>query len=350
MSNQTPLTALSLFSGAGGLDLGFHRTGKVQSVACYEYNEIFAQTLEYNLEKLTSRNSNIRPEVLVEDLSDNELMNNLIKKWSGTDIVFGGPPCQSFSIMGKTIDGKKLGINDPRGSLIYSYLKVIEGVNPRAFLFENVPNIINIDDGEVVKFLQSEFRRMGYSIWSGILCAADFGAYTFRKRFFMIGLRGNVSIDAPQPTHSELGQLDFFSNNLKKWKKCGVVFEEIEEAIAQGKTIYNNEKTTHNPKTIERFSKLEFGETDNVRKRNRINPHGAAHSIYVGGVIGKLQARPHIHPFEPRELTARECAMIQGFPIDWKIAGPQDAALLQAANAVPVQLAEALANHICKYL
>jgi DNA (cytosine-5)-methyltransferase 1 len=350
MSIQTPLTAISLFSGAGGLDLGFHLTGKVQSVACYEYNEIFAQTLKYNLDKLTNPNSNFRPEIFAEDLSDEVLMSNLVEKWSGTDIVFGGPPCQSFSIMGKTVEGKKLGINDPRGSLIYSYLKVIDGVKPSAFLFENVPNIVNIDDGEVVKFLQSQFRNMGYSIWSGILCAADFGSYTFRKRFFIIGLRGEVEIEAPQPTHSELGQLDFFSNNLKRWKKCGVVFEELEDAIAQGREIYNHEKTTHNPKTIERFSKLEFGETDNVRKRNRINPDGAAHSIYVGGVIGKLQARPHIHPFEPRELTARECAMIQGFPIDWKIAGPQDAALLQAANAVPVQLAEALANHICGYL
>ena len=322
----------------------------MQSVACFEFNEIFAETLKSNLDKLSCSRTKQIPEVLVQDLSDPRLLSELINRWSGVDIVFGGPPCQSFSIMGKTVDGKKLGTKDARGSLIYSYLDVIEGVRPKAFLFENVPNIVNIDDGAVVNDLKTALKDMGYSLWSGILRAADFGAFTFRRRFFIIGILGEHNIEPPKASHSEAGGFDLFSGDIKKWRACGEIFEKIEDAIRRGENLGSHEKTQHNPKTIERFSKLSFGETDNIRKRNRINPHGSAHSIYVGGVIGKLQARPHIHPFEPRELTARECAMIQGFPMDWKISGPQDAALLQAANAVPVQLAEALGNHICDCL
>lgn len=350
VGGRVPFSALSLFSGAGGLDLGFHRTGRVQSVACYEFNEIFAETLKSNLDKLSWPHTQQKPEVNLHDLADSSSVSEIIKRWSGVDIVFGGPPCQSFSIMGKTVNGKKLGTKDERGSLIYSYLDVIEGVKPKAFLFENVPNIVNIEDGAVVDGLRAAFKEMGYSLWSGILRAADFGAFTFRRRFFIIGILGEQSFEPPQAFHSKVGQSDLFSGNIKKWKACGEIFEEIEDAIRRGEEIGNHEKTRHNPQTIERFSKLAYGETDNVRKRNRINPYGSAHSIYVGGIIGKLQARPHIHPFEPRELTARECAMIQGFPIDWKISGPQDAALMQAANAVPVQLAEALGDYICDCL
>jgi DNA (cytosine-5)-methyltransferase 1 len=344
------LSALSLFSGAGGLDLGFHRSRLIRSLACYEYDDTFAETLRINLSKFGELSSDHVPEICVEDLSDANVLERLIERWRGVDIVFGGPPCQSFSIMGKTVNGKKLGVLDERGSLVYSFATVVENILPKAFLFENVPNIRNIDDGSLVERLRAHFERCGYKLWSGILCAADFGAYTFRKRFFIIGFRELEEIPSPTPTHSKTPQYDMFAGQTERWRCCGDLFKFLGEAIRDNGEIYNHEKTKHTTETIERFGKLKYGETDNIRKRNRLDPERPAHSIYVGGKTGKLQARSHIHPYEPRELTARECAMIQGFPLDWRFAGRQDSVLLQAANAVPVQLAEALGNYIATNL
>jgi len=347
MNNKT-YSAISLFSGAGGLDLGFHNTGRVKSLACYEYDEIFSETLHLNLHRLDVDGQ--RPNIHQQDLSSAEVITEVNKKYQGADIVFGGPPCQSFSIMGSTSSGEKLGTKDPRGQLVYSFLDVIQSVRPLAFLFENVPNIVNIDKGAVVDNLTKAFREMGYGLWSGIICAADFGARTFRKRFFIIGIRDATEVPAPTTTHTKDHQLDMFSTTKLPWNNSASIFEAIKEYEISGHTLANHEKVNHTEATKERFGKLNFGETDNIRKRNRIDPFRPAHSVYVGGKVGKLQARTHIHPYEPRELTARECALIQGFPIDWLLAGRTDAAVQQAANAVPVELACGLAKHIVRQL
>jgi DNA (cytosine-5)-methyltransferase 1 len=347
MGNIT-YSAVSLFSGAGGLDLGFHNTGRVRSVACYEYDPIFSETLRLNRNRLVVGGRH--PEIHQHDLSSPEVVAELKTRYGGADIVFGGPPCQSFSIMGKTSSGVKLGTKDPRGQLVYSFLNIIEDVRPLGFLFENVPNIVNIEHGSVVDRLSKAFRSVGYGLWSGIICAADYGARTFRKRFFIIGIRDVAEVPSPKATHMQGDQLEIFEETKLPWNSSKSIFETIRQYESSGRPLANHEKINHSEATKERFGKLAFGETDNIRKRNRIDPSRPAHSVYVGGKVGKLQARTHIHPYEPRELTARECALIQGFPIDWLLAGRTDAAVQQAANAVPVELACAMATHIVRLL
>lgn len=346
--NNIIYSAVSLFSGAGGLDIGFHNTGRVKSVACYEYDEIFSETLRLNQHRLAVGGQ--CPNIHQQDLSSKTVIADLKSKYSGVNLVYGGPPCQSFSIMGKTLAGKKLGTEDPRGQLVYSFASVIEGVRPLGFLFENVPNIVNIEEGAIVDFLKKAFRSMGYGLWDGILCAADFGALTFRKRYIIIGILDMAQVPAPKATHTKEAQSELFGTPKLPWNTSKSIFETIREYEISGRTLVNHDKVKHSEATKERFGKLKFGETDNVRKRNRIDPSRPAHSVYVGGKVGKLQARTHIHPYEPRELTARECALVQGFPIDWMLSGPPDAAVQQAANAVPVELACSLATHIVRLL
>jgi len=341
-------SAISLYSGAGGLDIGFHNTGRVRSVACYEFDEIFSETLRLNRDRLAV--NGVSPIVHQEDLSKEEVVYNLRSKYKGTDIVFGGPPCQSFSIMGKTLSGQKLGTGDPRGMHVYSFLNIIKSVCPVAFLFENVPNIINIKSGALVEELKQAFQSMGYGLWTGIVCAADFGARTFRRRYIILGIRGIAQIPEPTATHTEKAQAELFGTPKLPWKTSKSIFETIKQYELSGYALANHDKVKHSEATKQRFEKLRFGETDNVRKRNRIDPSRPAHSVYVGGTLGKLQARTHIHPYEPRELTARECALVQGFPIDWLLSGRTDAAVQQAANAVPVELAQSLATHIVQLL
>lgn len=333
--------AISLFSGAGGLDLGFHNTGLVRSSACYEVNQIFSDTLRANAHRLRVGSCESQPAIYQEDLSDEAVLDKVRARSTATDIVFGGPPCQSFSIM-----GKKGGVKDSRGALIYSFEQIVASLKPRCFLFENVPNFASIDSGITArKFIQS-FEELGYSTWSGVLCAADFGAFTFRRRFFVIGSLERAKMSPPVPTHSAQPQDTLPGMGLEPWRKCGEVFESIDSWLKRGRPLLNNDAVKHKPEVIERFHALRHGETDRIRKRNRLDPEQPAHSVYVGGVPGKSQARPHIHPYLPRELTPRECAAIQGFPLDWHFAGKSDAVMLQAANAVPVQLAEGLANYL----
>jgi len=333
--------AISLFSGAGGLDLGFHSTGMVTSLACYEVDPIFSETLRVNAHRLGAGSSDLQPTIYQEDLSDEAVLEQITARSNGVDIIFGGPPCQSFSIM-----GKKDGINDSRGALIFSFAKVVASLKPRCFLFENVPNFASIDSGRTARNFIQAFEERGYSTWSGILCAADFGAYTFRRRFFVFGSLERTKLSSPVPTHSELTQDGLPGIGLAPWRKCGEIFEGIEAWLARGLPLLNHEAVKHKPEVIDRFRALHYGETDPVRKRNRLDPRKPAHSVYVGGVPGKSQARPHIHPYLPRELTPRECAAIQGFPLDWQFCGKSDAVMLQAANAVPVQLAQGVANHL----
>jgi len=339
--------AISLFSGAGALDLGFHNTGNIRTLACYEYEEDCCRTLELNRSKLrTGGRRSGYPRVVRADLSDRGVIDSISRLGVEIDVVYGGPPCQSFSIM-----GKKGGIRDSRGALIFSFLDSVSRLRPKVFLFENVPHFSTINRGRVARGILRDFEQEGYSLWSGILNAADFGALTFRRRFFILGVEGDSTVPPPRPTHTNSSQAGRFeSEGLDPWRTCERVFVEIETAEKTGRALPNHELVNHTPATIERFRNLAFGETDNVRKRNRLDPDRPAHSIYVGGNPGKLQARTHIHPYLPREITARECALIQGLPLDWEFSGRRDSAVLQAANAVPVPLAHALASHLISLL
>ena len=242
--------------------------------------------------------------------------------------------------------GKKGGIGDSRGALIFSFVDVLKHLRPKSFLFENVPNFATIEQGAIARKLNDEFRKLEYSLWSGTLCAADFGAFTFRRRYFVIGIQGSQAVMRPEPTHTEMDCGGLLDDPKPGWLNCGRLFQQIMELEFEGRSLTHHEPVKHSEAVVQRFNKLAPGETDNIRKRNRLDPNRPAHSVYVGGVTGKRQSRSHIHPFLPRELTARECAAIQGFPLDWKFAGASDAAMLQAANAVPVELGTALALHM----
>ena len=178
--------------------------------------------------------------------------------------------------------------------------------------------------------------------------AADYGAVTFRERFFMIGVLCVSSIRPPLPTHIDpthisLFQEDMFGKNLIPWVTCGEVLERFGR-INNLDEIKNHVFVNHKPETIRRFSRLQHGERDQIRRRNRLDPARPSYTIFVGGELGKLQARTHIHPFEDREPTPRECAVIHGFPDSWEFEGNLDFALLQVANSVPIPLGNHMAN------
>jgi DNA (cytosine-5)-methyltransferase 1 len=333
---------LSLFSGAGGLDLGLEETGLFETAVCADHFDDALATLRKNAgHPLSHGGRALEQAALCDlDLSDEPLARIVASAGQDhrSDFVVGGPPCQSFSVI-----GKRRGLTDPRGNLVLSYLSVVEGVRPRGFIFENVPGFATIHGGDTYRQLLTEFRKLGYGIWSGVVCAADFGTATVRERLFIIGVLGAKDrLPGPSSTHGPIDELENAFPGMEDrlpWVTSADVLRDVPHNAP------NHTLVAHTAAVIERFEKLAPGERDDARRRNRLDPSKPAYTLFAGGILGKKQARTHIHPFQPRELSPRECARIHGFPDTWEFYGEHDSVLLQIANSVPVPLAAAMGRH-----
>jgi DNA (cytosine-5)-methyltransferase 1 len=325
---------VSLFAGAGGLDLGFSQTSRYQIALSLDFNSDCTSTLQSN-----SNYFGTLHKAFTADISDPEtlaLICSVVRPDNEPVVLIGGPPCQSFSVL-----GKRRGTEDKRGSLIYSYLECLRALRPDGFLFENVPGLQTIESGRPLQWLIQEFQSLGYFIWSGVLCAADFGDATVRERFIILGSKVRPPTP-PIPTHERIMKqpsLEMFASKMP-WRTS---FEAIGDLVSQDSSLNAHSVVNHKAEVVERFSRLSPGERDDARRRNRLMADQPSFTLFAGGIIGKLQARTHIHPILPRELTPRECARLHSFPDDYLFCGRHDSQLVQVANSVPVSLARSLA-------
>jgi DNA (cytosine-5)-methyltransferase 1 len=212
------LSAVSLFAGAGGMDLGFKDFFKVN--AANEYIRTFSETLTLNFPKTA---------IINEDLAHIEGRDMFPK---GTpDLVFGGPPCQPFSAA-----GKQRGVNDPRGQLVREYLRIVSELEPPYFVMENVPGLISNAGGGALKFIQTVADSIGYATEAMVLTATDYGVPQRRNRLFVIGRRNALErpFGPPPPTHtrSPIEQIDLLG--LLPCATVGEAFEGLPEAEPRG--------------------------------------------------------------------------------------------------------------------
>ncbi|MFC7959675.1 DNA cytosine methyltransferase [Rhodococcoides kroppenstedtii] len=316
--NEAPqLRVLSLFSGAGGLDLGFEAAGAL-TVACVDNDPESCKTLRYN-----------RPEWAVHETDIRDFEPEL----SDIDIVIGGPPCQGFSSAGK---GNP---NDARNFLWQEYFRVVDAVRPRAIVLENVSALSHGRNGDHLNGIISALESSGYEFAMGVLNAAHFGVPQSRKRLIVIGLKdGTPSLPAPT-THVPM---------------------TVKEAIGDLETsrfdpAFSHVSPRHAPHVVERWSLLEPGQVDPNYRRGRLDYDKPSVTIRAGGGYGPrgdhlAGFHPPIHPTQPRQLTVREAARIQSFPDDWVLLGSKTAQGRQIGNAVPVKLGEAIARHVVELL
>lgn len=317
---------VSLFSGGGGLDLGAYCAG-FESKFVSDVKPAYTATIKRNL-----------PHVTVYNDDAMQLTAAKIREMSGLkdeiDLIIAGPPCQSFSIM-----GKRDSLDDPRGKLTIKYFDLIAGVRPRAFLFENVPGLLTVNEGKDFSLLWDFIlKKTGYNLFRKVLKATDFGVPQIRERLFVIGFRADV-----------------VSNMFKFPQKCsakksiglpipvpsGFALEDVEE-------LPNHEIRVHSPDVIERFKKVPQGKRDRGSYCDRIDPSLPSHTILIGSSVGG--ARPHIHPTEHRVLTVREAARIQSFPDWYEFGGGRTEQYRQVGNAVPPLLAYEVVRQIKKVL
>ena len=196
-----PLKAMSLFSGAGGMDIGAEQAVlgamRIETKMASEYWADACRTL--------SGHYRDRASVVPTDVSEVEDPQKHWRLFSGEkqrpDIVFGGPPCQAFSQA-----GKQKGLDDERGGMVFHFLRFVEHIGPEFFVMENVPNLKGTGGGRLYRHIFEQMQRLGYDVTVCSLLAADFGAPQRRRRLFFIGSRMG-RVEPPPPTHSSESRL-----------------------------------------------------------------------------------------------------------------------------------------------
>jgi DNA (cytosine-5)-methyltransferase 1 len=318
---------VSFFSGAGGLDLGFEALGFDHRLLV-EKIPLFCETLRFN-----------RPNWAVSsgDVSNKDDMVAQVSKHIGAarqfDGVFvGGPPCQSFSIAANQRfsrsgeNFKRTGFShETNGNLLFDYIALIKHFKPRAFLIENVPGLMELDNGEQLATACAELEAAGYTINPPeVLVASNYRIPQQRQRLFVIGSR----------TGKQFQPLDRSSEPLD----CGAVFEQSLEGVE------NHVTRAHSAESVARYMKLKYGARDQLGRVDRLDPAKPSKTIIAGGNAGG--GRSHLHPYIPRTLSVRESARIQTFPDDYVFKGPVARQFTQVGNAVPPVLAAQLAKAI----
>lgn len=329
---RMPLTALSLFSGGGGLDLGFSASGF--KVGCSSDIDPFScQTLLINSGKMPFYSHAHSIAADITKVTAEDLLSESGLEKGNIDLVIGGPPCQAFSVF-----GRRKGLDDPRGNLVWEYERIIREVMPRAFVFENVAGLKSIHDGKLYDDILEELTMDGaYTVSAHHYQIAEFGIPQFRDRVFFIGARNGVKVPQMKPTHGE-GLL-----GLKPYRT-------VKEALrllpvpGYGGQVANHTGRKHSKRIIDRYQSLQFGERDHKTRINKLHPERPSFTIIVGSDKGG--GKGHVHPYDPREVTPRESARMQTFPDWWEFHGTGRHVIRQVGNAVPPLFAALLAEHI----
>jgi DNA (cytosine-5)-methyltransferase 1 len=346
MSNNTK-TVIDLFCGCGGLSHGFIEAG-YEVLLGIDYWKDAIDTFESNHKNSKGLIADLFKET-PEEISRKTGIKN-------ADLIVGGPPCQGFSIAGKRI------IDDERNKLYKSFVKFVKFYQPKAFVLENVPNIVSMGKGVVKDNIIEDFEKLGYKVVCKILMASEFGVPQNRKRAFFVGIKGNEEFVFPSPIIEKLitskeAISDLPEDSLIDGAEYS--FEpksEYQTFIRKdSKGVYNHQITLHKEKTINIISMVPDGgnykdlpiELHQTRKVNiawtRLNSKKPSFTIDTGH-------NHHFHYKFNRVPTARESARLQSFPDNFVFMNGKTSQLKQIGNAVPPLLAKILAEDLIKYI
>jgi modification methylase ngoFVII len=319
---------VSIFSGCGGLDYGFHMEG---------YETIWANDFsEWAVKSFAANFGN------VIKLSDITKINPYIdKSIPECDIVLGGFPCQDFSII-----WKQPGLNGTRGGLFRHFAEFVDAKKPKAFVAENVKGLLTANKGKAIDTIVKDFESItpGYVVKPHLYNFAEYGVPQFRERVLFVGIRVDTGFDFvhPKPTHGPNGSMPYVT--------AGQALKDVEKVLANNEHINIKEKTRHMLELIP-----EGGNFTDIPKD---------HPLYVKGMISHVYRRIKLdepaktiiaaggggtwgyHYPEPRPLTNRERARLQSFPDDFIFEGSITEVRRQIGNAVPPVGVRAVAKRL----
>ena len=325
-------TSIELFAGAGGLALGVEKAG-FNTLGLIEFDKDAADTLKKNRPNWNVINDDIA------NISCMDLEKYFSIKKGELDLLSGGAPCQAFSYA-----GKRLGLEDARGTLLYHCVLFLEKLQPKMFLFENVRGLLTHDHGKTYSTMLDIFTRAGYTIDKQVLNAWNYGVPQKRERLITIGIRNDlvgkteyrfpkahsykpvlrdVLLDCPDGPGVPYGEK---KRKIFELVPAGGYWRDIDPAIAK--------------EYMKSCWDMEGGRTGILRRMSMDEP-----SLTVLTSPSQKQTE-RCHPLEARPFTVRENARCQTFPDDWEFCGNVSSQYKQVGNAVPVNLAYDIAKEI----
>jgi DNA (cytosine-5)-methyltransferase 1 len=306
------MRVLSLFSGAGGMDLGFKQAG---------HEIVWANDFDADASETYRRN--IGDHIVQGDIREID-----ISEVPDADIVIGGFPCQGFSRANMLRS-----TNDDRNTLYLEFLRVIRLKQPKYFVAENVSGILSLDGGNVIKQIVHDFERAGFNVEYRLLNLADFGVPQSRRRVIFLGWRKDIDSrqrpQFPPETHSSKP-----CSNQKPWVTIGYVLKNIPEPSASHSL--KNHVCSQYKVSIRDFT-----------GHRKTDPSKPSPTILARG-NGKGGVCAIHHPNSLRRLSVRESALIQTFPKNFVFCGGLNSMYRQVGNAVPVRFAFQLAKQLMK--
>lgn len=325
---------LSLFSGCGGLDLGFEKAG-FDIVVANEFDKTIWNTYETNHPKTKLIKGDIR-NIGVDNLPDN------------IDGIIGGPPCQSWSNA-----GAMRGINDKRGQLFYEYIRIIKEVQPKFFLAENVSGMLSSRHEEAVLNILRLFDEAGYDITLKLVNAKNYGIAEERKRIFLVGFRRDLNIKFEFPKGSTEKSEDRLTLRDVIWDLQDTAIPALEKNKHNPKAINNNEYYTgsYSPIFMSRNRVKNWDEqaytVQASGRQCQLHPQAPKMEKIEKDRYGFVKDKEHLY----RRMTVREIARIQGFLDNFKFTYKNiDDGYKMIGNAVPVNLAYEIALGIREVL
>ncbi|OLS38277.1 DNA (cytosine-5-)-methyltransferase [Alkalihalophilus pseudofirmus] len=340
---------IDLFSGVGGLSLGFRQAG---------FNVLLANEIDKDISKAYVAN-HPGGKMINEDITKLDIPSLFNPYKGNVDIIIGGPPCQGFSQKG----ARKI-LEDERNFLFKYYLKVVEYLKPKYFLMENVPNLLTSNKGSFKEDIYKEFQKIGYELDSDIINAFDYGIPQNRKRAFILGkLEDEVNLSLG--CFEKVTAWDAISDLA--YLNSGEGIEEQDYVFSANTSyqkylrrdsikLYNHVATKHSELAIKRLKLIPPEQGKEALPKEHLTK-----SIYSGTWSRIIKNEPSVtittrfdtpssgrfsHPYLHRAITVREAARLQSFPDNFIFLGPKTSQMKQVGNAVPPLLANRIAEAI----
>ncbi len=382
MKQNRPI-AVDLFAGAGGMTLGFEQAG-FDVLASVEIDPIHCATHKFNFPFWTVL---CQP---VEETTSQDIRQNSAIGEQEIDVVFGGPPCQGFSLIGKR------SFQDPRNSLVFHYIRLVLALQPKFFVMENVKGMTAGKHQEFIAQIINEFESNGYQVKQKyqVLNSAYFGVPQNRERLFILGCRHDIELpnypdtitqpakqkksalshqlnlsptvwealqDLPEiEKYDELYQRDWVVAELGKPSDYGLLLRGLNSANNNygyqrhydPGILTSSLRTKHSLESMTRFAATPHGKTEKISRFYKLDPQGICNTLRAGTPSNRgafTSPRP-IHPFLPRCITVREAARLHSYPDWFRFHCTKWHGFRQVGNSVPPLLAKAVGLEIIKCL
>jgi DNA (cytosine-5)-methyltransferase 1 len=366
--------AISLFSGGFGLDLGLEQAG-FQTVAVVENDPDAVKTIALNrpflAESAVPRSiRDVSAETLLEEGGRALNLGRALQR-NEVDLVAGGPPCQSFSTA-----GRRGSVNDPRGSLFMDFVRIVEDIQPKYFIMENVRGILSAairhrpinqrgenfpplepdeQQGSALRVILEEIHKLGYNVVYNLLETANYGVPQNRSRVIFIGVKEGESPSFPMPTHSQAG-----GKSSARWK----TLREALDGLCDPDPAF----VPYSENRLKYLRLLKAGQNWRYLPEGLKKEAMGGAYLSGGGKVGfyrrldwdkpspTVLTCPHqkatdmCHPEHLRPLSVQECKRIQTFPDNWTFYGSITSQYRQIGNAVPVLFSRAIGEYLYKLL